>query len=366
VKNQLIIATGLAVLSTSAFATKTRMNALGQGDQSFYLNDSRSIFVNAAALNNNKNYVVTEWGDSTSTTPAAEGGFFREMGSFAYGLYLGNEESAITRSGSTGFAGAETIGESDLLAHDNAVELFFAGDMGLQWGAKVHYSSGESKTSTITKEQDALGVDLGIIMGNIEAYVNLDLKDESKGGDDNADKFEADLGLNAGLLYRMNDLNIFADYAKVGAEYVNGTTAAVKTEQTSITVGAAKVHEVSSTARVIFDARYTNVAAEDTSSTATKTEKTTTSLPLTMAFETDANSWMTLRGSVSQKVIINKIETKTSTATTEATDTNTATVNAGASLNFGKLKVDGTIGGSTAGSLNLDTAMMNVAVSYWF
>ncbi len=361
----LLVATGLAVLSTSALASKTRMNALGQGDQSFYLNDSRSIFVNPAALNNNKNYIVSEWGDSQTTTPQAEGGFFREMGSFSYGLYVGNEASAQDRSGSNGYAGAVTMGETGFLSHDNAVELFFAGDMGLQWGAKLHYASGENKTSALTKEQDALGLGFGVIMGNIEAYANLDLKDESKGGSATNDKYEADLGLNVGALYRMNDLNIFVDYAKVGAEYVNGGAAADKTEQTTLTVGVAKIHEVSSTARVVFDARYTNVSAEDTTGS-TKTELTTTSLPLTMAFETDANSWLTLRGSVSQKVLINKIETKTTGSTTEATDTNTATVNAGATLNFGKLKVDGTIGGTTAGSLNLDTAMTQVAVSYWF
>jgi len=368
----LLVATGLALLSTSAYASKTRMIALGQGTDgnTLYLDDTRSIFGNAAALNNNKNYIVTEWGPSAS----AEGGFFREMGSFAYGLYLGSEEGARTRSAATtGYAGAGAFGEAGMLDHDNGIDLFFAGDMGLQWGAKLHYASGETKaTGTHTLEQDSLGLDLGIIMGNIEAYANLDLKDESKGSTAAANTtYEADLGLNVGALYKMNDLNIFVDFTKVGAEFSSAGAAKDKTEQTTIVVGAAKVHEVSSTARVIFDARYSNISAEDTVATV-KTEKTTTALPLTVAFETEANSWLTLRGSVSQNVLINKVETKTTASTTEASGSNTTTVNAGATLNFGKLKVDGAIGlgnagGTTnTGSLNLDTALANVAVSYWF
>ncbi|TNE99919.1 MAG: hypothetical protein EP326_07310, partial [Deltaproteobacteria bacterium] len=99
-KKQIIVATGLAVLSTSAWATKSRLEALGQDSNgSYYIKDSRSIFLNPAHVNTFKNYVVSEWGtqnnsaDST-TSPHAEGGFFREAGAFSYGVYLGNESRA--------------------------------------------------------------------------------------------------------------------------------------------------------------------------------------------------------------------------------------------------------------------------------
>ena len=79
-KKHIAIAAGLAVLSTSAFATKARMNALGQGDDrgSFYIQDSRNVFRNASEVNNMTNYVVTEWGTASNTAdsvtaPHAEG-----------------------------------------------------------------------------------------------------------------------------------------------------------------------------------------------------------------------------------------------------------------------------------------------------
>ncbi len=137
-KNVLVIA-GLAVLSTNAFASKARMEALGQGNASFYIQDSRSIFINPAMVNETKNYVVTEWGTSvtagtdTNQAPRAEGGFFREMGTFSYGLYLGNNSSAQDHSG----AGATYLRQS------NAMDLFIGGDMGMKWGAKVHYAGGK-------------------------------------------------------------------------------------------------------------------------------------------------------------------------------------------------------------------------------
>ncbi|MBY0412824.1 MAG: hypothetical protein K2Q18_01600 [Bdellovibrionales bacterium] len=94
-RNVLVIA-GLAVLSTNAFASKARVEALNQDSVrgSEYISDSRNIFRNPAHLNTMSNYLVTEWGTAASTdsqtAPRAEGGFFRETGSFNYGLYLGN------------------------------------------------------------------------------------------------------------------------------------------------------------------------------------------------------------------------------------------------------------------------------------
>jgi len=53
-KKTLVIAS-LAVLSTSAFASKARMEALGQGDgYSRYIMDTRSVFLNPAMVNEQK------------------------------------------------------------------------------------------------------------------------------------------------------------------------------------------------------------------------------------------------------------------------------------------------------------------------
>ena len=92
------------------------------------------------------------------------------------------------------------------------------------------------------------------------------------------------------------------------------------------------------------------------------------SFPLTLGFEADATSWLVLRGSVSQNVLINKTETK---GVSKGTQANQTSVNAGATLNFGKLKVDGSIGnaagtGNQTGVLKTDDLLTRVGVHYWF
>src|SRR5690606_13118987 len=96
-KKQIAIALGLAVVSTSAFATKARLEALGEdANGSMFISDNRNVFLNPATINYHKDFVTLEWGDTTQAvdaaeTPRAEGGFFKASGNMVYGLYLGSE-----------------------------------------------------------------------------------------------------------------------------------------------------------------------------------------------------------------------------------------------------------------------------------
>jgi hypothetical protein len=175
----------------------------------------------------------------------------------------------------------------------------------------------------------------------------------------------------------MNNMTFHADYASNKTESTTGGTTGVKEYSlSSIMVGAAQTHEISSTAMVFFAGQYSNNKVEFNNGTATpaqNAERTSNALTATIGFEADATSWLTWRGSVAQNVILGSTKTEgtaplvvATTSGKKQTNTNSTTVAAGASLTFGKLVVDGTIGGSTAGSLNLDTAFTNVAVSYWF
>lgn len=372
-KKQLAVAAGLALLSTSAFATKARLQALGQGGTakglqgSFFLDDSRNVFLNPASLNEMSNYVVTEWGTAndaadSASAPHAEGGFFRDGGSINYGLYLGNEYNFNNSVKTT----------NNMQETDNNLDLFFAGNMGFDWGARISYSSSSNKPNGgIEVENDTLGLGLGINHGKVGAYANLLLKDESAGSSSSADdKFEADLGLNLGVSYDHKNMTFYADYDKQGNERtVSGTTTEV--ENTQINVGVANKMAMNETSMMFVDFRYRSVEEETVGG---DTEKTT-ALPLTIGFETQANSWLALRASVSQNIIINDEETTGST-NSEKTSDNTTNINAGATLTFGKLTVDGVIGttgqsraattASESGVLATDNLMTRVAVSYMF
>ncbi len=379
-KKHILIATGLAVLSTSAFASKARMEALGQNAErgSKYFGDDRNVFHNPAHLNNMKNYVVTEWGtaaaNDTTAAPSAEGGFYREMGSFAYGVHLGSLVGAHNTE--------RTAADANFLSRDNGLDLMFAGDAGVQWGARVHYSNSKDETGqTHERKNGALGLGLGIIMGDLEVYANLDIKDESEGtvATSNA-KWEADMGIHAGASYGWNGWTFYGSYDKSGAEYNDGTNAAYNPDdRTALKLGFGRIHEVSNTARVYTDLTYSSSKTETkTSSTSATLETKTNELPLNVGFEVDATSWLVLRGSISQPIVINNTEVSgnaTAINNGKQVQSNQTDVAAGATLNFGKLKVDGVVGTSgnagtansgETGTLSLDRLMTRVAVHYWF
>ena len=112
-KKQIAIAMGLAVISGSAFATKARLEALGEDQYgSQFISDNRNVFLNAATVNFHKDLVYMEFGSSDSTgshafegvtlgtetdqdlsaSPKAEGGFFKASGNMVYGVVFGNTQ----------------------------------------------------------------------------------------------------------------------------------------------------------------------------------------------------------------------------------------------------------------------------------
>jgi hypothetical protein len=380
-RNVLVIA-GLAVLSTNAFASKARVQALGQDTQrgSEYIADSRNVFRNPAALNETKNYLITEWGSASAfdadNAPRAEGGFFREMGAFNYGLYLGNNEGNDNRNDLV------APGVTSFLNQDNALDLFLAGDMGMKWGARLHYagSTDESQpaapATSFERKNTAFGLGLGVVAGAAEGYIDLDISDKSEGnsatGGVAADQYKLKPSYLVGGSYTMEKLTAFASYESRKAEItLAGATEEVKAQE--IVVGAGHTMEINPTARIYADIKV--VIAEDTDAGGKVKENT---LPLTLAMEADATSWLTLRGSVGQNIFLGETKNAAGKKTTNA---NSTFVNAGGTLNFGKLKVDGLIGTTPAarnaagtdvtgntnkGVLTTDNLMTRVAVSYWF
>jgi hypothetical protein len=413
-KKQIVLATIATLATGSAYATKARMNALGQAQDrgSFYINDTRNVFRNAARINQTNNYAVTEWGDTAATSTNAEGGFFKNQGSFSYGVYLGsdvtdqgmggtaagaNNDAIASQNGyadylagntrTTGSAAnantGETYGGTGFLNRGNDLDLFFGGDMGVEWGARLHYANAKSEPGTpgaTEQKSSSLELGLGMVMGDLNAYVNYVLKDEAEFDGTNAgSKIENDGSMNLGVGYKWMDYTFFVDYDKTGLEYVASTgTAARTTEQSVLTVGAGYTKEISSTARLFTDVSFVRTSAEDSSATVNNNvEYDKSELPLTVGFEADATSWLTLRGSISQNIFINSFSYKAAGGTVENKGTlaNSTDVQAGATLNFGKLMIDGMIGtngnNGTAyngdqGVLDTDRLLTRVAVHYWF
>jgi hypothetical protein len=393
-KKQIALATtAAALLSTGAYASKARMQALGQDTQrgSYFLNDSRNVFRNAAGVASMNNYMITEWGTQNNAEDShggesPEGGIFRNAGSYSYGLYfgsdVGSQDNRRTAATATGYAGSTAtfggFGNTALADRANELDLFFGGDMGVEWGARLSYHRTAEGFATKTS---GWGLGLGMNMGDLGAYLNLGLKDESENTPTTGGlmTWEADTAINIGVDYDWNAWTFYAEYDTLGFEYASNPHIAKNTsEQKTITVGAGHVHEVSSTSIVATEVHYKNIKAEDKDGSVTTngtTELKTNYINLALAYETDATSWLTLRGSIMQRVLMDSAQTTVGSTQTSSTMSDSTDVAAGATLNFGKLKVDGMIGTDAAegsatrterATLRLDSLMSRVGVHYWF
>lgn len=387
-KKQLTVALGLAVLATPAFATKARLQALGEDNYgSAYINDNRNIWLNAAQINNHKDLVTYEFGANQTAdnaqTPRGEGGVYKAMGNMVYGLQFGG--ASTTANGLR--AGAGLTGASE----DNNIDAFVGGDAGIKWGANLGYAKSSNETRTTGASAESMRTRLGVIMGDTQAYANINLINNAKGTNATGAKFEGDLGFQVGVIHAWEGNTLFADYRKFDAE---GTVTGIgkgdiKSQQ--LAVGIGRVERLNDKSNLFLKAQYFMAKSDNDNGAALGVasapflasctsnansfacDKAETSrVPVTIGLETEATSWLTLRGSVSQVVWgTNEINKN------ESTVANSTIINAGATLKFGELSVDGVVGndatgsapqanGTASGQIRTDNLMSRVAMTYRF
>ena len=374
-KKQLIVALGLAVIAAPAFASKARLQALGEDTNgSFYINDNRNIFLNAAHVNNHKDLVTLETGSSnsddavdSSSDPRPEGGVFFGNGNLVYGVQLGNESA--TSDTLRAWAGVES--------EQNNLDLFVGGDAGVKWGANLTY--GHTTETATVNESNVMRTRLGVVAGDLEGFANISLKNEAsdKAGKD----FEGKLGYQIGGSYSMNAYKFFGEYRSIKAEE---KLADADAEIGLMRVGAGRTDKLNDKATLFTKVEYSrnkgnietasgsldgaNVATYNGTPLTTGGEDlVVTNLPIVIGLEYDAASWLAVRGSISQS-IWSDVSLKDSSNENLA---NTTVVNLGSTLKFGEMAIDGVIGNGetptasgTNGSIRTDNLMSRVSVSY--
>lgn len=361
-KKQLVLVTGLAVLAAPAFASKARLQALGESaNGSQYINDNRNIFLNAAHVNNHKDLVTFETGASSQVTDGetssrAEGGYFTSHGNMVYGVQLGQQSDTAHALRVAGLNNTTTD-----VAEKNTVDLFVGGDAGVKWGASLLYGSSEDKRTTATaaaatdaKENESMRLRLGASQGNWDAFANISIANEVKLV--NGDKFEGNLGYQLGGSYMLNSYTLFANYSSNSADgTVSGVKKEVSLEQMEVGVGrATKLNDKTSLFTKVsyraITAENDRVAAAGNGNNLAVKKNESTAIPVVIGLEHDATSWLTLRGSVGQNVFINEVK-----GAEKNSDTSTTVVNLGSTLKFGDLSVDGVIGNQSTEE-SFDTA----------
>jgi hypothetical protein len=329
-KKHIVVAAGLAVLSTGAFATKARMTALNQDASfgSFYMDDERNAFRSAGAFSGN--YVYLEHGTSADAAGgvagSAEGGFFREGGSLSYGLYLNSDTY-------------NNLTESATPVESGRADFFVSGNSGMKWGARVGYTSLVREANNI--DVSAFDFSVNADLGGANVWFTMVPGVETLTG------VETEADMRLGATYGMGDHTLFAEYDSEGGDKDDDA-------QTTLVVGAARTHSTDS-GMWFYDISYNMVTAVGYQDGTDRT-----SLPVTFGFETKATSWLTWRASIKQS-LMGALD-----ANGSETLARTTNLGVGASLTWGSLRIDGTVNSLAGANLGTNDFMSNVSAVYNF
>jgi hypothetical protein len=370
-KMTIIVAVALA--ATSAFASKARLKALSNAA---HLSDTRDVFSEPDKAANMGEFVSLEASNNTAKKDAtgavngdpggndaatnAEGGFVRKWNdNMAMGAWLGNKDSLATAA--LKVAGADTATGTTI---QNPLNLYFASKAGdMAWGVGLNYSNYEHKGNK--DKASSMGLNVGASTATWEASLGLGLTGEAT--DNDATKYEqkSPMSLHGG--YWMDTMFLYGDYTMGGGKSKNivaGTTAS-DVDVNAVQLGIINSHKKDG-ADFFYGASYlmfTNKVKDGT-----KTELT--ALPVVIGIEADANSWMVLRASITQYVLLGTWKsTPNGGSGTDITMTDNTTVASGLGLKLGKFTVDGSLAATTAagGKLGTDTSFLSeVGLTYMF
>jgi hypothetical protein len=155
---------------------------------------------------------------------------------------------------------------------------------------------------------------------------------------------------------------------KVSAESA-GTTTDAKSTYTEL--GVANVTDIDPVNKFFWSVSYVMLSEDTGAAGSTKTDSTM--LPLTIGVEAEAASWLTLRGSVKQSVLISTVKA----TETDSHPKNETTVAAGVGLKLNKFMLDGALenlvsegaegtANANAGKLNANALLSTVSLTYNF
>lgn len=366
-KKLLVGILSFSVLVPGAFASKARLQALGQDvDGSLFVDDHRNIFFNPATVNYHKDFITLEAGAANATdavsTPSSEGGFVKARGNMVYGFHFGNQDETIK---------GIRVGESANLAsvEGNILDFFVGGDAGVLWGLQVSHASFTDEQATNDIEGSVMRTKVGAISGNIEGHLDFTLTDTAK--EDSSKEVAVKSAYDLHVAYNLrSDAKAYLRYMAMELEEKEAGTEDYKSSLMEI--GYGRVRSLNNKASLNYSVAYQTTTKENTDFS-TATEVKTMKLPMVMGLEYRAKDWLTVRGSVSQ----NLLSEEENDAGDKKTTANSTVVNAGMSLHFGDLTIDGLVGNTTGaamgestasgnGTLRTDALMTRVSATYKF
>lgn len=359
-KNTIALITAVTVIVPSAFASKAQREALG-GTRN--IPSIQSIFSNPVNTLSYGDFVTYEAGVTSnaataSTATLAEGGFIRSYqgGAVKTGFYLGKRNSYVSDLRSAGTFQVE----------ENPINIFWAKKLEtMDFGFNLNYSKSD-KTAVLGK-QESTGLALGLGQGAWKAALTVGLGNKATnlaGTSSLKDKLPVIFDFN----YNIDDLKVYFNYVTNTGTIENAagvTTADLKKTDWYL---ALYQNQKLENGMFFYGFAYENRKWENsTAPTSTTDNVESTKLPVTVGIEAEANSWLTLRASIKQNVILGEVKTGTGEKSTVAND---PTVNAGVGLRYGKATVDalleGLSGSSASAKVNGSETLSKVSLTYMF
>lgn len=365
-KNLLTLA--IILSSATAFATRARLTALGNAA---HLTDVTTVFTNPADMTSHKDSLTLETGSSnityvapiltSATNTAAEGLLIRSMGDAKIGFALGHDNKMVfvhryLYADSQGYAAPLVI------TQQNPFTLMYAAKSGdMAWGASLDYSNFNNKTAGAEMKESSMGLNFGARSDAWDVAVNLLLANTWEAGTTTKSDLKGNTGFTVSGGYNVSsDMYVYGKIVSGGFKSTIANVDDVNYEQMDMMVG------VLSTVKQDANEFFYGIGLQSTSlnqktAAVGAAKGTAMALPLIIGLEADAATWLTLRGSITQSVLINdrKVSPDVGNPTTDLSPAeNSTTFAAGAGLKFASVTLDGSI--LSGGAQNLDAGNGNL------
>lgn len=366
-KNILIIAATI-FLSGQAFASKARLTALGQKTGgSTLVKDSRSIFLNPAHIGQMANSFNFEMGNADTNNfplavgaPYSEGGMTYDMEGGKIGMQMGR------RSDVNDFISGNA---ATVLSPKNSVDVIYGTKGAKAFGLGIHYASAnddEVSGGFPNQEASELQVFGGMVHNKLEVFgqigINGEAENETAAGV--TAKFDVKSFIMAGFGYDVDNVaKVFGSLKKYEHEATSGAGVKTETQSMDIAINYAHLRRPKSDVMMFYGAGLV-LNNGDVELAGVKTDVTETSLPVFIGLEVNATSYMDLRASVRQMLLLNNTE---DAAGDNQHSPNTTTVGAGAALKFNNnLVIDTTLGAEDGGDIDGTSLFANASMNYTF
>lgn len=338
-----ILAIALMTLGSVAFGSTARMNALGSA---VHLTDMKTVFITPTDMLVLPEAMEINFGAAT-VGATTDGGMIRAMGDARLGFFVGAVDKARTGT---------------YLGVENPFTVAYAAKAGdMAWGVLFNYSSSNKKATTAATDdqnQNFMSVVGSLEIKELTVALDLGLTDKAKGTgtDDTAEMSKAPITVSA--KYAMGDWTYYGAYM-MATDKTTVTSVETKTTKSDLTIGAINATKAEG-ADFFYGLAY-QIQNEKTGSDKTDT----TTMPVIVGIEADAASWLTLRGSVEQNVLLGGTKKTGSVETGLDTPAHDTTVAAGMGFKFAKSNLDITLKAAGTGDLNSNLGA-NAGFTYLF